>query len=459
MNFSLDDTIVAVATPPGEGGIGIVRLSGPDALSILQRLFTARSQSPIRKPQFTPGRLTYGYVVDPATGQPVDEVLAVYMPAPRTYTRQDVAEIHGHGGPMPLRRILELTLRHGARLAGPGEFTFRAFVHGRLDLTQAEAVVDVVRARTEAGLRVALDQLDGRLSEATRAARRLLIDVLAHLEASIDFSEDEVPPQPVAPRLDQAAQAIRELLARADQGIILRQGVRVAIVGRPNVGKSSLLNALLRTDRAIVTPVPGTTRDTLEEAVNLGGVAFILIDTAGIATSDNIVEQLGIERSREALRRADLVLLVVDGSQELTPADLELAAQVGARPAIVVINKLDLPQRLNGAQPLPDAPCVQISALTGKGLDRLEKVLLDRVLGGTLAVPEAPLVTQPRHKAALHHALEHIQAAIRAEANRLTADLIAIDVTAAANALGEITGETASEDVLEAIFSQFCVGK
>ncbi len=460
MNLSLDDTIAAIATPPGEGGIGIVRLSGPDALSILQQIFSINPKSQTSNPKsLFPRRFTYGCVVDPETGQTVDEVMAVYMPAPRTYTREDVVEIHGHGGPAPLRLILELALRYGARLAGPGEFTLRAFLRGRLDLAQAEAVVDIVRARTEAGLRVAVDQLGGRLSQAVRDARRLLIEVLAYLEASLDFSDEEVPPQPLAPRLQPAAEAIQNLLAEADRGIILRQGVRVAIVGRPNVGKSSLLNALLRTDRAIVTPIPGTTRDTLEEAVNLGGVAFVLVDTAGIAASDDMVERLGIERSRAALARADLVLLVLDGSQALTPADWEIAALVGERRAIMVINKLDLPQLLDGAWPLPGAPCVQLSALTGQGLDELETALLDRVLGGDLAIPDAPLVTQPRHKAALHRALEHIQSALRAETAGLTSDLIAIDVTSAANALGEITGETAGEDVLEAIFSQFCVGK
>jgi len=464
MNFSLDDTITAIATPPGEGGIGIVRLSGPDALSILQHIFTTRPKSISSRPvqnlkSLIPARLTHGYIVEPDSGTIVDEVMAVYLPAPHTYTREDVAEIHGHGGPVPLRRILELTLRHGARLAGPGEFTFRAFMHGRLDLAQAEAVADIVRAKTEAGLRVAIDQLGGRLSEPVRRARRVLIDILAYLEASLDFTADEVPPQPLTPRLQAVTGTIQQLLAEADRGIILRQGIRVAIVGRPNVGKSSLLNALLRTDRAIVTPIPGTTRDTLEEALNLGGVVFILVDTAGITEGRDAVEKLGIERSRAALARADLVLLVLDRSQPLTPADWEIAALAGNRPLLVVLNKSDLPQQLNGARPAPAAPGVQVSALTGLGLDELEKALLNLALGNSSMISDVPLVTQPRHKAALQRALEHLQAAIQAEAARLTPDLIAIEITAAANALGEITGETVGEEVLEAIFAQFCVGK
>ena len=453
--YSLDDTIAAISTPLGEGGIGIVRLSGEEALPILRRLFRGVRGDDVMESR----RLYYGHIVDPASGEVVDEVLVSYMRAPYTYTRQDVVEINAHGGIVPLRRILELTLRHGARLASPGEFTVRAFLNGRIDLAQAEAVLDIVQAKTEAGLRVAVDQLGGRLSQEVQALRARLVDVLAYLEASIDFPEDEIPPQDIAPALEQARSQIERLLARADRGMIYRQGVRAAIVGRPNVGKSTLLNALLRTERAIVTPIPGTTRDTLEETMNLRGIPLVLVDTAGIAATEDLIERLGVERSREALRRADLALLVVDGSEPLTEADREIAGLVGQRPAILVINKNDLPQVVTELDLLPDAPRVRISALTGEGLETLEEAMVEAVFSGRVMVSDEPLVSNPRHKALLQRALEHVASAQEAHGQELPADFIAIDLTAAVNALGEITGETVSEDLLESIFSHFCVGK
>ncbi len=455
--LSLDDTIAAISTPLGEGGIGIVRLSGPDARSILARVFRPGRRGALT--DLRPRHLTYGRVVDPDDGGPVDEVLAVYMPAPHTYTREDVVEIQAHGGPVPLRRILELVLRQGARLAEPGEFTLRAFLHGRIDLAQAEAVLDIVRARTEAGLRAAVGQLEGRLSGEVRRVRQALLDALAYLEASIDFTEDEIPPRDLTPVLDQAAAQLEALLARADEGIILRQGVRTAIVGRPNVGKSSLLNALLRSERAIVTPIPGTTRDTVEESVNLGGIAFVLVDTAGITETEDLVERLGVERSRQALAHADLALLVVDGSQPLTDADRQIAALIGERPAILVVNKRDLPLATLGDTLLPDAPRVEVSALSGQGLAELEAKMTQLVLAGQVVTSDAPLVTNPRHKAVLARALDAVRAAGQAHAEGQPADLVSIHVTTAVHALGEITGETASEELLETIFANFCVGK
>jgi tRNA modification GTPase len=459
--YSLDDTIAAISTPIGEGGIGIVRLSGPQAADILAQIWAR----PAGRPAPEPRKLHYGHIVDPATGETVDEVLAAFMPAPQTFTRQDVVEINGHGGIVALRHILALCLRAGARLAEPGEFTARAFLNGRLDLAQAEAVLDVVRARTETSLRAAVGQLSGRLSDQVQMLRAVLVEALAYLEASIDFAEDEIPEREIGSDLVQADAGLRRLLADAGRGIIYRQGVRAAIVGRPNVGKSSLLNRLLRASRAIVTDIPGTTRDTLEETLNLQGIPVVLVDTAGItaATADP-VEQIGVERSREALSRADLALLVVDASQPLTEADHSIAALIGSRPAILVRNKIDL---LAGSQGYP-APArtghlprraVDISALTGEGLEALEQALVDMVLSGQAVASEAPLVTSPRHKEALHRALDHVQAAQEARQSGLTADLIAIDLAAAVNALGEITGQTASEDLLETIFRNFCLGK
>jgi tRNA modification GTPase len=464
--FSLDDTIAAISTPIGEGGIGIVRMTGPDAESVLQQLFVPGSRP--CSSHLAPRTLHYGHIVDPALGEVVDEVLAVYMPGPGTYTRQDVVEINGHGGIVALRRILSLCLRQGARLAEAGEFTARAFLSGRLDLAQAEAVLDVVRAKTEMSLQAAVGQLSGRLSDQVRSVRARLVDALAYLEASVDFAEDEIPEQDISPSLEQARETLAHLLADADRGIIYRQGVRAAIVGRPNVGKSSLLNRLLRTSRAIVTDIPGTTRDTLEEILNLQGVPVVLVDTAGMAPkTEDIIEQMGIERSRAALAQADLALLVVDASQPLTEADRAIAAQVEGKPAIVVLNKIDLLEAGPSAERrMPDthhallrAPCVPVSALTGEGLETLEESLVESVFSGQVTASEAPLVTSPRHKEALSRALEQISAAQAAYHADQLADLLAIDLRAAIQALGEITGQTASEDLIETIFSNFCLGK
>ncbi len=459
--ISLDDTIAAIATPVGEGGIGIIRLSGPDAANILQRLFVPASPLPGGRP--LPRTLHYGHVVDPASGHVVDEVLVAHMPAPATYTRQDVVEIDGHGGIVALRSILGLCLRHGARLAEPGEFTARAFLNGRLDLAQAEAVLDVVRSRTELSLQAAVDQLGGRLSERLRPLRSRLVDALAYTEASLDFAEDEIPPQDVGRSLAEGAAELEGLLAEADRGIVYRQGVRVAIVGRPNVGKSSLLNRLLRTNRAIVTDIPGTTRDTLEETLNLQGIPVVLVDTAGIQSEpEDLVERLGVERSRAAVAQADVALLVIDASEPLTGADRAIAGLVHDRPAIVVANKIDR-LAVGGPAPagnglLPD-PAVCISALTGEGLDALEQALLATVLSGQVTPSEAPAVTSPRHKEALQRALDHVRAAVEAHARGELPELVAVDLSAAVNALGEITGQAAGEDLIDAIFSNFCVGK
>jgi len=457
--YSLDDTIAAISTPVGEGGIGIVRLSGPDALAILQNIFLrGRKRSAIRKLQ--PYHLTYGHVVDPETDQTLDEVLVAYMPAPWTYTRQDVVEINCHGGIVPLRRVLELCLRYGARLASPGEFTLRAFLNGRIDLAQAEAVLDIVRAKTAASLRVAVGQLDGRLSHEVHQVRAQMVDVLSWLEASVDFAEDEIPPRDVAPDLEKVQGRLERLLSTADQGIVYRQGVRTAIIGRPNVGKSSLLNALLRTSRAIVTPIPGTTRDTLEETLNLQGVPLVLVDTAGItADAEDAIERLGIERSRAALAQADLALMVVDGSELLTSADHDIAALLENKPSLLVINKCDLPVVIDVDGFLPNLPRVRISALTGEGLDTLELAIVETVFSGQVLASDALLVSNPRHKDILRRAHDHVLAARQTHAQGLPADFVAIDLTAAVNALGEITGETLHEDLLETIFSNFCIGK
>ena len=405
-----DDTIAAISTPLGQGGIGLVRLSGPHSAQILKALFVpARGSASGAAP---PRRLRYGHIVDPATGQTVDEVLAAYLPGPHTYTCEDMAEIDGHGGAVPLQRILELCLAQGARLAGPGEFTARAFLNGRLSLDQAEAVLDVVQARTETGLALALRQLDGALAGQVRAARGLALEVLAYLTATVDFPDEDIIPEETLPRVRQALSRVEGLLSGADEGILYRQGVRAAIVGRPNVGKSSLLNALLRQSRAIVTPVPGTTRDTIEETLNLRGLPVILVDTAGMGAAGDLVERLGMERSRQALAAADLALFVMDGSQPLTHHDVEIAVSLAGKAVVMVMNKADLPQ-LSAAPVdlLPGAAAVAISALTGQGLEVLEDTVIRTVLGGAAGAGEAALVTTPRHRDALRRAADHLAAA------------------------------------------------
>ena len=456
--YGVEDTIAAVSTPVGEGGIGIVRLSGGQALEIARSLFVAARTDHSWQSQ----RLYYGHVVDPACGKRVDEVLVSYMREPHSYTRETVVEINCHGGVVPLQEILRLCLRQGARQALPGEFTLRAFLNGRVDLSQAEAVLDVIRAKTDTGLRVALRQLDGQLSDRVKSARRRLLDVLAYLTATIDFTEQEVPLQDIGPDLSLAKAELQALLEDADRGIIFRRGIRAALVGRPNVGKSSLLNALLRVNRAIVTPMPGTTRDTLEETLNLRGMPLVLIDTAGLNdAAKDLVEQLGIERSLAALTQADIVLWVIDASSPLQDADRAIAGLIPQQPVVMVLNKADLPLMVeSSALPLP-APWVQVCALTGEGLADLEDKIVETIFGEKLSLSdsELPLVNSPRHKNAIERALAQVCTALQSYEQSLPADFITIDLTTACAALGEITGETVAENLLETIFSNFCIGK
>jgi tRNA modification GTPase len=470
-----NDTIAAIATPPGQGGIGVVRVSGAEAFALVQPLFRTPEKS--SEPPLS-HLLTYGRIVDPATSEPIDEVLVAFMRAPRTYTREDVVEIQGHGGPLVLQRILRLVLSKGARLANPGEFTLRAFLNGRLDLAQAEAVMDLISARTEAGQRLAMQQLEGRVSAQVQEARHAILGVIARIEASIDFPEDDIPTPQVAelrPLIEEAQGKVATLLAGAEQGRLYRQGLRTAIIGRPNVGKSSLLNALLRAERAIVTPIAGTTRDTVEEVANLRGIPLYLIDTAGITPTENPVEQIGVQRSRAAAEAAEVVLFVWDGSEPLTEQDRQVSSELrsmgfghgkrseeGHRELLLVINKADQLQRLELEQVQqlwPGVTCVFTSLLTGSGLPELEEALADLILAGRASFGEETLITSARHQAALRSSAEHLHASLWALGQNLPLDFVSIDLNAAYQALGEVTGETASVDLLDTIFSEFCIGK
>ncbi|NNJ11975.1 tRNA uridine-5-carboxymethylaminomethyl(34) synthesis GTPase MnmE [Chloroflexales bacterium ZM16-3] len=455
-----EDTIAAIATPPGEGGLGVIRLSGPGALPIAGVIFRPARPGPLR-----PYRLRYGHVVG-ADGGAVDEALCAFMRGPRSFTREDVVEISCHGGPLPVQMTLSLALAAGARLARPGEFTLRAFLNGRIDLTQAEATLDVVRAQTSAGLALAQAQLGGWLAREVRAARAGLLECLAYVTAVVDFPEDEVPAQDIGPQLRGGLAAAEALLAGADQGMVYRQGARAALVGRPNVGKSSLLNALLRADRAIVTPIPGTTRDTLEETANLAGIPVVLIDTAGIHDSADPVERLGVERSRQALRGADLALLVLDAAQPVGPGDRAIAALTLEKPTIIVWNKADSAHVTFNIEYAPfnihPAPLARVatSAHSGVGIEDLTQAIARALLGGAPpAAGEAHLVSSPRHRDALRRAVDHVRVAAESWDAGRPADLLAGDLTVALNALGEITGETVGDDLLDLIFSRFCIGK
>lgn len=462
-----DDTIAAIATPPGEGGIGIVRLSGSAALPIAQQLFRPRQRGPFRSHQ-----VRYGHIVASSAAlgrsggaegeEVVDEALLVFMRAPRSFTREDVVELSCHGGPLPLQRTLELALAGGARLANPGEFTLRAFLNGRIDLSQAEATLDIIRAQTTTGLALAQAQLGGWLARDVRQIRARLLDVLAAVTVTVDFPEDEVEPEEVGPALREGLRAVEHLLETADHGIVYRQGARAVLVGRPNVGKSSLLNTLLRANRAIVTAIPGTTRDTLEETANLAGIPVVLTDTAGIVESADPIERLGVERSREALALADLALLVLDSHEPLSDDDRRIASLTLDKPTLLVWNKADLCEGDLASLPLSHPSLlgsVATSTVTGAGIDELVQAIARALLGSTMVPGGAHLVTNPRHHDALTRAALSLRGGIESQALGLPADLMAGEITVALNALGEIIGETVTEDLLNTIFSRFCIGK
>ncbi|MEW6542693.1 MAG: tRNA uridine-5-carboxymethylaminomethyl(34) synthesis GTPase MnmE [Nitrospirota bacterium] len=460
-----DDTICAIATPQGEGGIGVLRISGEKAVEIaagLVRLRSGKKLASIRS-----HTLSHADILDLSqTGgrSPgvVDEALVAVMRAPRSYTGEDVVEIHCHGGALVLQTVCDALLRLGARLAEPGEFTKRAFLNGRLDLTQAEAVLDTIRSRTAGSLRLAQAQLRGSLSDEINRLREALVPLLAQVEAAIDFTEEDIAfiqPQELADGLRQAGEAVTRLIESSKEGLVLREGVAAAIVGQPNVGKSSLLNALLQTDRAIVTPIPGTTRDVLEETVNIRGVPVRLLDTAGVRSTDDPVEQEGVKRSQAAMEQADLLVIVLDGSSPLTEADRQLLVRSREKKRLVAVNKSDLPARVSEAEIEAATSPVWISARTGAGLDDLRDAIRALVLRADFEPGESPVVTKVRHRASLIKAGDALANALRSTEARLSGEFVAVDLRAAVEALGEITGAVTTEEILDRIFREFCIGK
>ncbi|MEH2223631.1 tRNA uridine-5-carboxymethylaminomethyl(34) synthesis GTPase MnmE [Nostoc sp.] len=468
--FATTGTIAAIATAvvPQQGSVGIVRVSGSQAMAIAQNLFHAPGRQ-----VWESHRILYGYIRHPQTQQIVDEALLLIMKAPRSYTREDVVEFHCHGGIMAVQQVLQLCLENGARLAQPGEFTLRAFLNGRLDLTQAEGIADLVGAKSPQAAQSALAGLQGKLAHPIRQLRANCLDILAEIEARIDFEED-LPPlddKAIVSEIDQIAAEITRLLETKDKGELLRTGLKVAIVGRPNVGKSSLLNAWSRSDRAIVTDLPGTTRDVVESQLVVGGIPVQVLDTAGIRETTDQVEKIGVERSHRAANAADLVLLTIDASAGWTEGDEEIYKKVQHRPLIVVINKIDLveesdrkslqskiPNRSTERNRSPKSKIVTAAA-QNQGIDALETAILEIVQSGKVQAADMDLAINQRQAAALTQAkisLEQVQATIT---QQLPLDFWTIDLRGAIQALGEITGEEVTESVLERIFSKFCIGK
>ncbi|MBZ5599687.1 MAG: tRNA uridine-5-carboxymethylaminomethyl(34) synthesis GTPase MnmE [Acidobacteriia bacterium] len=458
--MNLDDTIVAIATPPGRGGIGVVRLAGPEARAIAQPMLRL-------KHDLEPGRAVFGELVEPGNDhQPgaatrIDEIVVIYFAKPHSYTTDDIVEISAHGSPVVLRHIVELALARGARLAEPGEFTMRAFLNGRIDLTQAEAVRDLIESQTLYQAKVAAQQLEGALSRRLQPIKTKLVELIARLEAGIDFAEDDVsvlPADQILQQITAVRAPLQELAASFAYGKIVHEGLTLAIVGRPNVGKSSLFNRLVERDRAIVTATPGTTRDLVSETVAIGGIPVKLVDTAGIRRALDEAESIGIRKSMEAFADADLVLVVLDSSQAITGEDQELVDQVAQRPAIVVENKSDVKSSQFSAVS-SQLPRVQTSAITGEGIPGLRDEILRHVGGHSGAQSETGFLTNLRHQGLVRDSLTALEAVTAAVPNRVPHEMLLLDLYNALRPLDEITGATTNEDILNLIFSTFCVGK
>ncbi|WP_075579279.1 tRNA uridine-5-carboxymethylaminomethyl(34) synthesis GTPase MnmE [Acidaminococcus massiliensis] len=456
----MDDTISAIATALGVGSIGVIRLSGPDSLAIADRIFAGRE-----KPGKDNARkLLYGHILD-WKGQPIDEVLAVYMPGPHSYTGEDVCEIQCHGGRQALQEILSLTYQAGARPAEPGEFTKRAFLNGRLDLAEAESVMDIINAKSRQALVAANRGHEGGLSRKVRELRKKLRDLVVQLEAAIDYPEEdieEVTYDRAAEVLAEGQAAVARLVRQGSAGRILREGLRTAIVGRPNVGKSSLLNSLLQADRAIVSNIPGTTRDIIEEQMTIGGIPLVLTDTAGLRDTEDLVEKIGVERSRAALEDAQLALVVLDGSQPLSGEDRELLRSLKDRKKLILVNKSDLPQMLDteGLQrEYGSSDVIVLSVKTGEGMEQVEQWLREFVYGEGSDSESSSMTQNARQQDLLEKALRSLEDALEGARQHLPYDCLTIDLTQTLHDLGEITGEDVPDEIIDEIFAQFCVGK
>lgn len=456
------DTITSISTPMGEGAIGIVRLSGPQAVEIADKLYKGKHLLN-DVPSHT---INYGHIIDPESKEVVEEVMVSVLRSPKTFTREDIIEINCHGGILTINRVLELTMTYGARMAEPGEFTKRAFLNGRIDLSQAEAVMDFIRSKTDRASKVAMNQIEGRLSDLIKKQRQSILEILAQVEVNIDYPEyDDVEDATTEFLLEQSKeikQEINRLLDTGAQGKIMREGLSTVIVGKPNVGKSSMLNNLIQDNKAIVTEVAGTTRDVLEEYVNVRGVPLRLVDTAGIRETEDIVEKIGVERSRKALSQADLILFVLNNNEALTQEDYTLYEVVKNEDVIVIVNKMDLEQNIDINEVkdmIGDTPLIQTSMLKQEGIDELEIQIRDLFFGGEVQNQDMTYVSNSRHISLLKQARQTIQDAIDAAESGVPMDMIQIDLTRTWEILGEIIGETASDELIDQLFSQFCLGK
>ena len=456
----MDDTIAAVATAYGEGGIGIIRISGEKSLDILREVFEFHGTDKIIN-----RRMTYGKIVDKDNNQTIDEVLAVYMKGPATYTAEDVVEINCHGSMVSLRKTLSLVLRKGARIAEPGEFTKRAFLNGRIDLSQAEAVIDVVKAKTDKSFDVALSQLEGSLSSRIIEIRQKLLDLLVDITVNIDYPDEdieEITYEKLELNIKLIGDMIEKLLSTASSGRMIREGIRVAIVGKPNVGKSSLMNGLLRETRAIVTEIPGTTRDTIEEALSIRNIPVYLIDTAGIRETSDKVEKLGIEKSKEAFNSADFVIFIMDGSNNISNEDVEIIEYLKERKSLVLINKKDIDQKISSeyiAKLLPYSQVIETSLINGEGIEEIENAIEELVYGGEVSQKESLMVNNVRHIELLQKSRDSLDDALVMTMNREALDFIEIDVRNAYEFTGEIIGESVNDDIINEVFTRFCLGK
>ena len=457
-----EETIAAISTPFGESGIGVVRMTGSLAEPIATKIFKPKK----RFARFIPHHFHYGEIIDPQSGHSIDEVLIVLMKSPRTYTREDIVEIQCHGGYFVLQRVLELVLQQGARMAEPGEFTKRAFLNGRIDLTQAEAVIDLIKARTSTSLEIANRQLRGWLHKEVKNLKERLVEHLALIEAHIDFPEEEIEPVSstrMKQDLNGMARKLEEWVASYEEGKIFREGISCTIAGKTNVGKSSLLNVLLKEERAIVTPVPGTTRDVIEEVLNIQGIPLRLTDTAGFRKALDTVEEEGVRRARQRVADSDIILLMLDGSRPLDADDLEIFEEIQGKKKVVIINKSDLPQKISAEEVrrrFQEDPVLSISALQNEGIDKLKEAIYHSLIHRDIRTsPEYLIVANMRHKSILAQARDNLMNAARGLEERTSFEFIAFDIRSALEALGELVGETTSEEVLNRIFDQFCIGK